>query len=101
MRCRMPYDQMEEDETKKYIEPKQQVTTISRGERTGMVIAASVLFYALIAKDLPVAFFSLSFLLFEIRPLTVLLGGKAASMASNFLQGFSIALFFGAILLLL
>jgi len=100
MRCRMPYDEMEE-ETKKYIEPKQQVTTISRGERTGMVIAASVLFYALIAKDLPVAFFSLSFLLFEIRPLTVLLGGKAASMASNFLQGFSIALFFGAILLLL
>ena len=100
MRVRMPYDESEE-ETEKYVEPKQQVKIMSRGERTGMIMAVSVLLYALLAKDLPVAFFSLSFLFFEIRPLTILLGKKAAPTASNFLQGFSIALFFGAILLLL
>lgn len=74
---------------------------LTRGEQAGAVLAAVILLYGLWMRDLPVVFLSAAFLLFVLRPLAEKLGKDRGQMFSNALQGFSVALFIGAVLLLI
>ena len=71
----------------------------SHGEITGMVLASVLLLYSLFAGDIPMLFFALSFLIFMGRRLTALMEERKGTALGNLLKGFSIALFFGAIVM--
>lgn len=72
----------------------------SRGELSGLVLAIAIFFYGLVTQDVPVVFLALSFILFELRPLAEHFAGVYGKTISSFLWGFSLALFFSAVVLL-
>ena len=70
MRCRMPYDEEEEDDKKnRYIAPPEYPVKekITRGEMSGMMLAAILFVYAFSQRDIPACFLTLSFLLWQLR----------------------------------
>ena len=81
-------------------EPEQKPKTFSRGEKTGIIIAVGALLYGLSANDLPVVFFTVSFLAFMGKALADAMGGKKGKVLAGFLQGLGIALFLGSLFLL-
>jgi hypothetical protein len=100
LRCRMDFDEEDEDR-KKAIQPSLRIQErASRGELTGAILAGILLLYALTEKDVSVCFLAASFLLWQMRVLTVLLRPRLAFFIRNMLQGICISLFIGAILLM-
>ncbi len=81
-------------------EPESVKNVLSKGEKTGMLIAAGVLLYGLFADDLPVFFFAASFLSFMGRSMVEAAGGDKGVVLSHFLKGLGIALLLGALFLL-
>ena len=71
----------------------------SRGEKSGILIAAVGLGYGIINKDWALTFFCLAFLLFEGKKPLANKGSSTGKNIANLMQGFSIALLFGAFLL--
>ncbi|MBR2215949.1 MAG: hypothetical protein IJ849_09355 [Selenomonadaceae bacterium] len=70
---------------------------MSRGETSGVVLSALIFLYAIFTADIPLAFVTVSYLLFELRRFTHLLGEPWGNFMKNLLGGFSVALFVGAI----
>ena len=73
---------------------------LTRAELTGAAIAAVMLVYATTTADKPLFFVSLSLLTHTARPLIGAFFGKYNRPVQNALRGFSIAIFFGALLFL-
>jgi hypothetical protein len=72
-----------------------------RMRRTCYIIAIGSLVYALWNKDIPVVFFSVSFLLIEAAVMLDALQNKRVSGVSRFLRAFGITLLVGSVLLLI
>lgn len=70
---------------------------LRRTETYGIVISAVALIYSISTADRALLFFSVSLLLYLIRPIVAAPFGKYSNTIQNLLKGFSIALFFGAI----
>lgn len=69
-----------------------------RGELLAIAIAAVIFIYECFVQDLPLLFIALSFIAFELRPLTKMFLGSYGEFASNILKGFSLALFIGTLI---
>ena len=73
---------------------------LTRAEITGAVISAVMLVYSATTLDKPLFFLAMSLLTHTIRPLIGSFFGKHNRSVQNALRGFSITIFFGALLLL-
>lgn len=73
----------------------------SRGEQTGIVLAAVIFAYGWTEGDLPLIFFCLSFLIFELRKIVARYSRSHGNSIANAMQGFSLALILGALALVL
>lgn len=73
----------------------------SRGEQTGIILSSLILVFGWAEGDLPLIFFCLSFLLFEIRKVVAHYSRRYGKSIANAMQGFSIALMLGALTLIL
>lgn len=73
---------------------------LTRAEITGAVISAVMLVYSATTLDKPLFFLAMSLLTHTIRPLIGSFFGKHNRPVQNALRGFSITIFFGALLLL-
>ncbi len=71
----------------------------SRTMITGLLLAVVLFCYGQVKDDLPIVFLATAFILGGSRPLTDLLPPQIGRHLSNILFGFSIALFFGAIVM--
>ena len=71
----------------------------SRGEIAGSFMALFVFIYSLSVDDLPVVFMAAAFLLFMVKKVVAVYGGHYGKTCSNVLQGFSIAMFLGAVVM--
>ena len=92
-------DSDEGDNAEKNSAPKVK-RKISHAEISGIIISVVMLGYSLFTADKPLFFLSTALLIFLLRPLIGGLFGKHNQAVQNALHGFSIALFFGAILFL-
>ena len=72
---------------------------LTRAETVGVALSAIMLVYSLSTLDKPLFFMALSLLTHTLRPLIGGLFGKYNRPVQNALRGFSIAVFFGAIIL--
>ena len=90
-------DEADTDEKKSAPKVKRK---ISHAEISGIIISVVMLGYSLFTEDKPLFFLSTALLIFLLRPLIGGLFGKHNQAVQNALHGFSIALFFGAILFL-
>lgn len=82
-------------------ERRREPAPISRGETSGAVLAAGSLLYAFVQRDIPVFFIAAAFLVWQLRGFTGQFKPATAAFARNVLQGLSLSLFIGAVLLLL
>ena len=73
---------------------------LTRAETAGAVLSTVMLMYSLATYDKPLFFLAMSVLSHTLRPLIGALFGKHNRAVQNALHGFSIALFFGALLFL-
>lgn len=71
----------------------------TRGEKVSIVLAAVLLLTGLWTADERLFLISAAFLLYEVRKLVEVFGGKQGHNLANVLKGFSIVLFFGAFFL--
>ncbi len=78
------------------VEPEKQGPMFTRGQKTSVVLSAALLVYAILGRDVPLAFLLLSFLSYLLRPLAEKFVGL---WLSNAMKGFSMALGLGAIVL--
>ena len=69
----------------------------SRGEQTGIVLAALIFAYGYMEDDISLIFFCLSFLIFELRKIARRSLGSYGASIANAMQGFSIAMVLGAV----
>ena len=83
-------------ETEKSTRP---VMGFTRGESSSMLLAVVLLFYAVNQSDIPAAFLTLSFLLFELRVPAEIFGGRYGNSLAGLLRGLSVTLFLGALFL--
>lgn len=74
--------------------------TLTRGEITGIILAAAVFLYGVIAADVPVIFLAVSFLGFMCCPFFTYSGRSWGRFVGNVLQWFSLVLLVGAFILL-
>ena len=72
---------------------------LTKGGATGCVLAAGILLYGLVTWDTPLSLFSLSFLMYMLRPLVRQHGGAYGESLSHAMYGFSLAAGCGALLL--
>ena len=79
-------------------EPKNE-KLLTRGATTGCMLTTVFALYGAVIRDIPLLFFCLSFLSFVLRPLVEKFAGGFGKALSNAMQGFSMALLAGAILL--
>ena len=93
------------DEKEIYFEDKKNIDKdadlyrkLTRVETAGVALSAAMLFYAFATMDKPLFFMSLSLLSNLLRPIIGGLFGKHNRAVQNALHGFSIVLFFGALL---
>ena len=73
----------------------------SRGEQTGIVLAAVIFAYGWAESDLSLIFFCLSFLVFELRKTVQRCSRRYGASIANAMQGFSFVLILGALALVL
>ncbi len=73
----------------------------SRGEQTGIVLSSLIFAYGWTEGDLPLIFFCLSFLIFELRKIVTRYSRTYGKSIANAMQGFSFALILGALALVL
>ena len=73
----------------------------SRGEQTGIVLTALIFAYGWTEDDLSLIFFCLSFLIFELRKIAAHFSKTYGKSIANAMQGFSIALVIGALVMVL
>lgn len=73
----------------------------SRGEQTGIVLSSVIFAYGYTEGDLSLVFFCLSFLIFELRKIIQRHAGAYGNAVSNAMKGFSLALIFGALAMVL
>ena len=71
----------------------------TRGEASSMLLAVILFFYAVNQSDIPAAFLTLSFLLFELRVPAEIFGGRYGNSLAGLLRGLSVTLFLGALFL--
>lgn len=104
MRCRMPYDDedQEDDRKNRWVPPLEYPVKekITRGELSGMMLAAILFVYAISEKDIPACFLTLSFLLWQLRVFANFLPSPWKIYVVKALQAFCFSLFIGAVLLL-
>ena len=90
---RMPEEELEEEAAE---EPKK---LFSHSEWSILIVTFLVMLYSILEYDIPVFFFTVAVLLFLLRRMTTLMRSPHAATINNLMKGFSIGLFFGAILL--
>ena len=92
VRTEISEDKNEEQETPEIKEP------LRRVESYGLIISAIAMIYSITAADKGLFFLSFSLFTYLIRPIAAAPFGENGQAVKNALKGFSIALFFGAIL---
>lgn len=85
--------------TGKDTKPLRKPKYFSRTMITGVLLAMLVFFYGIAHNDIPLILLSGSFFAGSLRPLVQLLNEPVGKFLANLLYGFSIVLFFGAIIL--
>ena len=83
-----------------YERKKETECLFSRGEQTGIVLAALIFSYGYSQGDFSLIFFCLSFLIFEFRKIAQRCMGAHGTSIANAMQGCSIAMLLGAIAML-
>ena len=78
-------------------EKKKQPSFFTSGEKAGMALCLAMLLFAISAGDVPLAFLSLSFLVYEGSNVVGKAGGERFHALASFLLGLGIALFAGSI----
>lgn len=73
---------------------------LTRAETAGVVLSALMLVYSISTYDKPLFFMAMSLLSHTLRPIIGAFFGKHNRAVQNALRGFSIVLFFGALLFL-
>ncbi len=73
-------------------------TGFTHGEKAGLVLFAGMLCWGLYNGDMPMFFFGLAFIIYELRPLAEALLPKRGKTLGNVMQGFSLALAIGALI---
>ena len=91
MRSKIP---IEENNNK--VEP-----AFSNGEKAGMALSLVLFLFGLSDCDLPLCFFTASFLIYEFHVVLKLARGNQDWFMSNLLKGMSIAMFIGSIMMVL
>ncbi len=81
-------------------EGEEEEKLFSRGELTSMLLTGLIMLYGISEQDLPVIFLTVSFLLYMLRRMTAFIEKGPAGTVNNLLKGFSIGLFFGAIVMI-
>lgn len=76
---------------------KKKERLFSHGEKAGIALCLAMLLFALSDWDLPLAFFSLSFIIYEAYNVVNKLGGTRMHALASFLLGLCIAFFVGSI----
>ena len=74
---------------------------ITRGELSALLLAVVASCYGFVMDDLPLMFAALSLVIFFMKPLAYHLLESRAHALANVMQGFSIAIFLGAIVMVL
>ena len=77
-------------------EPEKAGPMFSRGQLVSMMLATVLLVYSLVEGDVPLMFLLLSFLIYRLRPLAEKFIGR---WLANAMQGFSVALGMGALVM--
>lgn len=80
-------------------EKEKKVQLFSNGEKAGMALCLAMLLFAISQWDVPLVFFSASFLIYEGYNVADKVGGERLHFLASLLRGLSLALFFGSILL--
>lgn len=91
MRSKLPTE-----EKNNKIEP-----TFSNGEKAGMALCLVMFLFGLSDWDLPLCFFTASFLIYELHVVLKVARGNKDWFMSNLLKGMSIAMFVGSIMMVL
>ena len=92
----MDYD----DDEPKLPEENQGAHKPSRGELCTMALAAVLIVYGIVSKDVPVIFLMLGFLLVEARYFAEKYCGAMGKALSGVLKGFGLTMLIGAIFLM-
>lgn len=87
MRARMPWEDP----------PKKKIKLSTGGEKAAMILCMAMLLFAASDGDIPLLFFSLAFLIYEVHSLLERLNGDSPHPLSNFCKGLSLAMFFGSL----
>lgn len=80
-------------------EKKKQPPLFTNGEKAGMALCLAMLLFAVSAGDVPLIFFTLSFLVYEAYNVVTKAGGERFHVLASFLLGLCIALFAGSIVM--
>ena len=81
-------------------EPKKKDTTFTNGEKAGMALSIVLFLYGVVDRDVPLCFFTGSFLIYEMHVVAKKARGNNEWFLSNLLKGMSIAMFFGSIVMI-
>lgn len=87
MRARMPWDDP----------PQKKIKLFTSGEKAAMVLCLAMLLFAASDGDVPLMFFSMAFLVYEVHSVVEKLNGNTPCFVSNFCKGLSLAMFFGSL----
>ena len=79
------------------VQKKKAKPLLRNGEKAGLVLGAVLLVFSFIEGDVPLAFFLLSFFLYEISVVAEKIAEKRMHQAVAFLRGLSVALCIGSL----
>ena len=95
----MRYRWFDKDDKRRFLNDalRENLRKITRGEFSGLLLAIVALCYGYAVDDLPLMFASISLIVFFARPLAYHFMAERGRSIANAMQGFSIALFLGAL----
>ncbi len=79
------------------VETKKKTSTFTNGEKAGMALALALLLFGIADRDVPLCFFTGSFLVYELHVVAKKSRGNQDWFLSKMLKSMSIAMFFGSI----
>lgn len=78
---------------------KKKIQLFSHGEKAGMVLCLAMVLFSLVHGDIPLFFFSSSFIVYEVQSALNKIDKERFHACCSFLWGLCLALFAGSILM--